>query len=81
MKDVDEAQAENRMRPSLDTVCDSYRNVIGIGPGTLWEAKPDLNANPVGWPSHVVQEKSKRIFAANMLMFTVGFSRHGNFYH
>ncbi|ABS15444.1 class I SAM-dependent methyltransferase [Brucella anthropi] len=59
VKDVDEAQAENRMRPSLDTVCDSYRNVIGIGPGTLWEAKPDLNANPVGWPSHVVQEKIK----------------------
>lgn len=57
IKDADEAHAENRRRPSLDTVCDSYRNVIGIEPGSLWQRKPDLNTNPVGWPSHIVREK------------------------
>ncbi len=56
LKDVIEAYEENRWRPSLDLVCDSYRNSVGLTSDTVWSGNFDLRYAAVGWPSSTVAE-------------------------
>jgi SAM-dependent methyltransferase len=65
MKDVDEAHAERRRRPSLDTVCDSYRNVVGLESSRVWDGTLNLDECPIGWPAETVRSVIDDYLAGN----------------
>lgn len=57
LKDIIEAHEELRTRPSLELVCDAYRNSVGITAEQVWRRELDLSLLEVGWPIGVQREK------------------------
>jgi hypothetical protein len=57
IKDAKEAFAARRWRPSLDSVCDSYRNVVGVTAEEIWTGRFSRDNAEPGWPDSVVQAK------------------------
>lgn len=59
-KDIVDAHSEKRWRPSLDVVCDAFRNSSGVTSQQLWSKSVDIYSMEVGHPVEVINNAIAR---------------------
>jgi hypothetical protein len=64
-KDIVDAHQEKRWRPSLDVVCDAFRNSSGVTSQQLWSGSIDIHSMEVGHPVGVVNDAIARHMEGN----------------